>query len=163
MANKLYHFTCQNRACDDRENYVELPEGQYKRTKYLVYCWSCGACLVSDAKKDVLISEGKSWLPCIAFTGTGSRMTRGPVSDELGGYKWGDPVSNANLTEEEFMLRYLVNPRRQWCKRTNHKNKSICKPKEACKPVDYGKVDVIVPPPPQPWPIHRNLTNRRRG
>ncbi len=161
MADKLYYFACKNPACEDRVNYVNLPDGEYKRTKYLLYCWDCGVCLLSDETNDVIESD-KSWLPCIPFTGQGSQMTRGPVSDSVYGYKWGDPSSNDNLTEEEFMKKYKNNPRREWCKRTNHKNKTICKGKEAIKPVTYGKVDVIRPVTGS-WDLHTDLSNRRRG
>lgn len=148
MANKLYYFTCLNRACEDRENYVELPDGEYKRTKFLLFCANCGVCLVSDADRDALISEGKSWLPCIPFTGPGARMTRGPVPDELEGYRWGDPSGNANLTEKEFMNRYGINPRVDWCRRTHHANRDICKGKGQIPAAIYGPV----PPKPHPRP-----------
>lgn len=145
MANKLYYFNCLNFGCNDKENFVELPEGEYKKTKYLLYCGACGVCLLSDARNEVQIDKGKTWLPCIPFTGQGSCETRGPVSDSIVGFKWGDASGNENLIEDDFMKKYGINPRVEWCKRTNHARKDICKGKGAIKPVVYDKVDVIDP------------------
>lgn len=145
MANTLYHFKCLNSSCNDKDNYVELPDGGYKKTKYILYCGTCGVCLFSNASKEIELIEGQSWLPCIPFTGQGSKETRGPISDSIVGFKWGDPLGNENLTEEDFMKKYGINPRVEWCKRTNHARKDVCRGKEAIKPVAYVEVDVVAP------------------
>lgn len=147
MAKELLKFTCQNAICEKRDNFVELPESEAKRTKWLLYCGNCGH--VVETKKEVKKGDdGKKWLPCIDYTGPMSQQTRGPVPDPKGGYVWGAPASNESISEKKFIENFHVNPRIEWCRRSD-KNKShpVCKfvgDREEIKPVEYSVPDPII-------------------
>jgi hypothetical protein len=154
MANKLYKFKCMNLACTDRDNFVEVPDGEPRTTKYLLYCGTCGVCVTT--KKEVEMDNfGSAWLPCIMYEGPGKDMTTGPVPDEKLGYRWGAP-SGGNLTEEEFMKQHGINPRVEWCKRKTMAHptyKVICKEKGKIEPVkNFVVPPKIDPRPPRPKP-----------
>lgn len=139
MANRIYRFKCRNPACDCSENSVELPEGDPATTKYLLYCSACG--WVVEAKSDATVDKaGREQLSDILFEGTEMKLTLGPVSDGNGRYKWGDPSGSANLTEEEFMIRYGINPRIEWCKRKSRESpvyKEVCRDMRNSKPIVF--------------------------
>lgn len=145
MAEGLLKFTCKNAICEKKENFVELPESEAKRTKWLLYCGNCG--FVVQTKGEVKAGDdGKKWLPCIDYTGPMSQQTRGPVPDGRGGYVWGAPDSNDNLSEEDFIQQFRINPRKEWCRRSNKNNShSICKDSgiQKIKPVEYRVPDAI--------------------
>ena len=155
MANKLYYFKCKNTACKDQDNFVELPEGEPKTTKYLLYCGACGVCVTTE--NDITMDNfGNAWLPCILYEGPGKDMTTGPIPDEKLGYKWTDASGN-HLSEEDFMVQHGINPRVDWCKRkvtANPAYKEKCKGKGKIEPVKYG----IVPPKPHPRPNRPSAT-----
>jgi hypothetical protein len=142
MANKLYNFRCKYDACPDKDNFVELPEGESKRTEYLLYCSTCGRVVMSGKKEPFIDNFKAAWLPCIPYTGSEVDVTTGPVPDDLLGVKWGD-ASGGNLSEVEFMRQHGINPRVEWCfrKKADHPlYKAICKGKGQIKPVKYDYV-----------------------
>jgi hypothetical protein len=150
----MYMFKCQNKACKDKDNFVELPESDAKSIKYFLYCDSCGKVVKSEGKV-VLDNRGNTWLPCILYTGIEGVMTSGPIFDDKYGYLWGVPGGNA-LSEEEFMKQYGINPRIEWCNRISLANpisKEICtQKKKKIKPVEYStRGSVPCPKPNLSW------------
>lgn len=145
MEKILMKFTCTNKSCKVQDNFVELTEVDATRAKWLLYCGNCGQ--VYMTKQQVLVDQGKKWLPCIDYKGSASNLTRGPVPDSKGGIAWGVAGGVENISEEEFMERYAINPRIDWCKRSKRSDHpsydQICSVREVIKPVEYK-----VPPPP---------------
>lgn len=147
MANKLYKFMCEYGPCPDKENFVELPEGESKKTEYLLYCGTCGRVVMSEKKDPEIDTSKADKLPCIPYTGSGVDLTTGPVSDDRLGYKWGDSSSN-NLSEDDFMGQHGINPKVEWCFRKNADHpsyKAICKGKGQIKPVKFDPIKWIDP------------------
>jgi hypothetical protein len=136
MKKGLFKFKCQNVACEKRENFVELPEDELKRIKFLLYCGNCGHVVLTYGDVEIG-SDGEKWLLCTSYLGTMRQQTRGPVQNYMLGYVWGSPDSNDNLSEVDFMMRYGINPRIEWCKRSN---------KNCSHPICQGKgIEKIMP------------------
>lgn len=152
MPTDLYKFKCQYGLCG-KEISVELPESSV-RTKLIIYCPCCGRAVQTEAT--IEIKQGTSWLPCIDYTGPGSKLTSGPVPDDIYGVAWGEPDSNKNISENEFINKYKINPRIEWCNRQDRSSYGkMCKDaKEGCKgqkAKEYKHFDITTghhhPPP----------------
>lgn len=161
MENMLLKFKCSNQACTKRDNYVDLSEIDAKKTKWLLYCGNCG--WVYMTKQEIKQDDHGKWLPCIDYKGAGSNMTRGPVPDARGGIAWGVAGGNENISEKEFMERYGINPRIDWCKRSSPSEhpsyNQICTARESITPVEYTVPSATVGPhdlKPDHIPAHKH-------
>jgi len=148
MTNSLLKFTCKYTPCG-KDNFLELSElteNAAKRTRYILYCRYCGRAIQTqmDVKSD---NQGK-WLPCIEYTGSGANLTTGPISDDKGGFVWGE-AGGGNLSEDDFIKAHGINPRIDWCMRRQSENSAHKNYKDACKERG-GKIKKIRYIPPDP-------------
>jgi hypothetical protein len=150
MAKKLLKFICQYQPCEKKENFIDLPEDEAKRTRWLIYCGNCGR-VVMTKKEIEKEANGSTWLPCVEYNGPGGKLTRGPIPNDELGNSWGDPTGG-NLSEEEFMKKYNINPRVDWCRRkrldaSSHPSyNKICSDINNRKlgPIEYVPLDPII-------------------
>jgi hypothetical protein len=115
-------WCCKNQDCK-RMNFVDsshVEEAMKKNLKVLLICGTCG--FVHNQSK-MNGPEEKSWLACIPYTSTESRLPMGKLTDDNYLDYAGRPCNR-----NDFILKYGIDPKRylNWRDAGKPKSKVVC-------------------------------------